>query len=151
MLRFGAIPTSKPLLQYLQRHADRRQILVDGDGGWRDPLLLASDVVHADARAFCEALGQPPPAPPIPGGRTNGARGGGRGRAPLAPTSPGGRARDAAGGRAAVADVFARGGSVGPASSPPGSGGAAPTVWLDAIYGVAVAIGFPELLVTLLK
>src|SRR5437762_13468119 len=45
--------------------------------------------------------GRPPPAPPIPGGRT----------------------RDAGARRAAVADVFASGGSVGTAASPPGSGG----------------------------
>jgi 2-succinyl-5-enolpyruvyl-6-hydroxy-3-cyclohexene-1-carboxylate synthase len=56
VLRFGAMPTSKPLLLYLQRHSDCRQIIVDGDGGWNEPTLLASDVVHADGRLLCEAI-----------------------------------------------------------------------------------------------
>jgi 2-succinyl-5-enolpyruvyl-6-hydroxy-3-cyclohexene-1-carboxylate synthase len=56
VLRFGAPPTSKPLLLYLQRHATVRQVLVDGGGGWRDPTGLTSDVVHADARLLSRAL-----------------------------------------------------------------------------------------------
>src|SRR5262249_47606559 len=28
----------------------------DENGGWRDPMLLASDVVHADPRLACDAL-----------------------------------------------------------------------------------------------
>lgn len=59
MLRFGAMPTSKPVLQYLQRYANVRQILVDEGGGWRDAARLASDVIHADARLFCEGLTHP--------------------------------------------------------------------------------------------
>jgi 2-succinyl-5-enolpyruvyl-6-hydroxy-3-cyclohexene-1-carboxylate synthase len=53
VLRFGALPTSKPLLQYLQRHASARHILVDGGGGWRDPMSLSGDVLHVDARLLC--------------------------------------------------------------------------------------------------
>jgi 2-succinyl-5-enolpyruvyl-6-hydroxy-3-cyclohexene-1-carboxylate synthase len=56
VLRFGAMPTSKPVLQYLQRHAGCRQIVVDGEGGWNEPTLLASDVFHVDGRLLCEAL-----------------------------------------------------------------------------------------------
>lgn len=56
VLRFGAMPTSKPVLLYLQRHAGCRQIVVDGDAGWNEPTLLASQIVHADARLLCEAL-----------------------------------------------------------------------------------------------
>ncbi len=55
ILRFGAMPTSKPVLQYLQRYPGVRQLLASEEG-WRDPARLASDVIHADARAFCEAL-----------------------------------------------------------------------------------------------
>jgi len=29
---------------------------VDGDGGWNEPTLLASDMLYADARLLCEAL-----------------------------------------------------------------------------------------------
>ena len=55
VLRLGAVPTSKPLTQYLQRFADVRQILVD-PSGWREPLGVASDVLHVDPRALCEGL-----------------------------------------------------------------------------------------------
>jgi len=56
VLRFGAMPVSKPLLLYLQRHQGCRQIVVDGDGGWNEPTLLASDMIYADARLLCEAV-----------------------------------------------------------------------------------------------
>ncbi len=58
VLRFGAPPTSKPLLQYLQRFPGCRHVLVDEGGGWRDPMLLASDVVHADPCLVCDALAE---------------------------------------------------------------------------------------------
>jgi 2-succinyl-5-enolpyruvyl-6-hydroxy-3-cyclohexene-1-carboxylate synthase len=56
VLRFGAMPVSKPLLLYLQRHHGCRQILIDGDAGWNEPTLLASDVLHVDGRLLCTAL-----------------------------------------------------------------------------------------------
>jgi 2-succinyl-5-enolpyruvyl-6-hydroxy-3-cyclohexene-1-carboxylate synthase len=55
ILRLGAIPTSKSLLQYVQRYASARQIVVDA-GGWRDPTGLASDVLHVDSALLCDAL-----------------------------------------------------------------------------------------------
>lgn len=55
VLRFGPLPTSKPVLQYLQRHAAARQILID-DGEWQDPTRLASDVFVCDAVAFCQTF-----------------------------------------------------------------------------------------------
>lgn len=55
VLRLGPLPTSKPVLQFLQRHAHARQILID-DGGWHDPARLASDVFVCDPTLFCEAL-----------------------------------------------------------------------------------------------
>ncbi len=64
ILRFGAMPTSKPVLLYLQRYPHTRQILVDGGGGWPDAARLASDVIQADARLFCEALAGLFPQPP---------------------------------------------------------------------------------------
>ncbi|MBI4571084.1 MAG: 2-succinyl-5-enolpyruvyl-6-hydroxy-3-cyclohexene-1-carboxylic-acid synthase [Chloroflexi bacterium] len=63
VLRFGATPTSKALLQYLERHARSRQILVDGGDGWSDPDLVASDLLRADARSLCEALLAALPSP----------------------------------------------------------------------------------------
>ncbi len=56
VLRFGAMPVSKPLLFYVQRHRACRQIIVDGDAGWNEPTLLASDIVHVDGRLLCTAL-----------------------------------------------------------------------------------------------
>lgn len=56
VLRFGAMPTSKPVLLYLQYHPNCRQVVVDGDGGWNEPTRLAADVIHADGRLLCEAL-----------------------------------------------------------------------------------------------
>jgi 2-succinyl-5-enolpyruvyl-6-hydroxy-3-cyclohexene-1-carboxylate synthase len=55
VLRFGAMPTSKPVLLYLERYPGARLIVVDDDG-WNEPTLLASDMVQADAALFCEAL-----------------------------------------------------------------------------------------------
>lgn len=56
VVRFGAVPVSKPLLQYLARYADKPQIVVDEGGGWRDPLGAASRVIYADAAGLCEQL-----------------------------------------------------------------------------------------------
>ena len=55
VLRIGGLPTSKPLLQYLERHSAAHQIVVDA-ALWPDPTLLATDMVHADPRTFCEML-----------------------------------------------------------------------------------------------
>lgn len=55
-LRFGATPTSKTLLTFLQRV--EQQVLVDGDGGWRDPIARATMVIHADAALLCTALAE---------------------------------------------------------------------------------------------
>jgi 2-succinyl-5-enolpyruvyl-6-hydroxy-3-cyclohexene-1-carboxylate synthase len=53
VLRFGAMPTAKPLLQYLNRYADCPQIVVDADGGWNEPTQLAARMVHSSPAAFC--------------------------------------------------------------------------------------------------
>ncbi|PZN12629.1 MAG: hypothetical protein DIU69_02950 [Bacillota bacterium] len=55
VLRIGAVPTSKPLLLYLEAHAGARQILLD-DGGWNDPGHVAAEVVAADPCLTCKAL-----------------------------------------------------------------------------------------------
>ncbi len=56
VLRFGAMPTSKPLLLYLKRYSAYPQIVVDGQGGWEEPTQLATAMVHADPTAFCQDL-----------------------------------------------------------------------------------------------
>ncbi len=55
VLRIGALPTSKALLQYMQRHATAHHIVVDA-ANWPDPTLLAAEVVHADPRSLCVRL-----------------------------------------------------------------------------------------------
>lgn len=53
ILRFGAIPTSKPLLLYLQNLAAARQLLI---GDWNEPAHIASEIIRGDATLFCDAL-----------------------------------------------------------------------------------------------
>jgi 2-succinyl-5-enolpyruvyl-6-hydroxy-3-cyclohexene-1-carboxylate synthase len=62
ILRFGAMPTSKPALQYLQRYAEARQILIDAGGDWPDPPRLAAQVIQADPALTCAALSAALPA-----------------------------------------------------------------------------------------
>ncbi len=56
VVRFGAMPTSKPLVQYLGRFPQARHIVVDEGEGWRDSSLLAAEMVYADPVAFCDQL-----------------------------------------------------------------------------------------------
>jgi len=56
VLRCGAIPTSKALLQYLERHSPCRQVLLDPLGFWRDPTLMATEVLRADPTLLLQAL-----------------------------------------------------------------------------------------------
>ncbi len=55
VIRFGATPTSKPLVA-LVTDAAPDQIVVDGDGGYREPALLPTTFVHADATDTATAL-----------------------------------------------------------------------------------------------
>lgn len=56
VIRFGAMPVSKALTLYLQKHPETRQIVVDGDGGWREPTLRASEMIYCDEALFCEKV-----------------------------------------------------------------------------------------------
>jgi 2-succinyl-5-enolpyruvyl-6-hydroxy-3-cyclohexene-1-carboxylate synthase len=55
VIRTGAMPTSKPILQLLER-VRPGLVVIDGDGGWREPALLPVTFVHADAAATSRAL-----------------------------------------------------------------------------------------------
>jgi 2-succinyl-5-enolpyruvyl-6-hydroxy-3-cyclohexene-1-carboxylate synthase len=55
VLRTGAMPTSKPILQLLER-ARPAQIVLDGDGGWREPALLPTTFIHADTAVTVRSL-----------------------------------------------------------------------------------------------
>ena len=56
VLRFGAMPTAKPLLQFLQRHPAAYQLLVDEGAGWREPTSLAAEYLACDPIWLCDAL-----------------------------------------------------------------------------------------------
>jgi len=56
VIRFGAMPVSKAVLLYLKKNPACRQIIVDEDPGWRDPTLMAADMIYASAVPFCQDL-----------------------------------------------------------------------------------------------
>jgi 2-succinyl-5-enolpyruvyl-6-hydroxy-3-cyclohexene-1-carboxylate synthase len=56
VLRLGAMPTAKPLLQYLTRHPTARQVVVDGGAGWREPTSLAAEHIFADEVYLCDRV-----------------------------------------------------------------------------------------------
>ncbi len=60
VLRFGAMPTAKPLLQYLQRHPDHRQLVFVEDSDWPEPTSLASTILRGEAAAIVRALNASP-------------------------------------------------------------------------------------------
>jgi 2-succinyl-5-enolpyruvyl-6-hydroxy-3-cyclohexene-1-carboxylate synthase len=57
ILRFGAMPTSKPFLLYMQHHATSCRTIVIGDqDSWEEPTQLAAEMIHSDAALFCQRL-----------------------------------------------------------------------------------------------
>ncbi|GAC1400488.1 MAG: 2-succinyl-5-enolpyruvyl-6-hydroxy-3-cyclohexene-1-carboxylic-acid synthase [Ktedonobacteraceae bacterium] len=56
VLRFGAMPTSKPVLTYLKRYSSCPLIVINGNEDWQEPTQLATELIHADSVAFCKAL-----------------------------------------------------------------------------------------------
>jgi len=56
ILRFGAMPTSKPLLLYLKRYASCPLVVIDGNGGWEEPTQLASELIHANPATLSQDL-----------------------------------------------------------------------------------------------
>jgi len=57
VLRTGAMPTSKPMLELLAR-VRPELVILDGDAGWREPALVPATYVHADAAATSRALAE---------------------------------------------------------------------------------------------
>jgi 2-succinyl-5-enolpyruvyl-6-hydroxy-3-cyclohexene-1-carboxylate synthase len=54
VVRFGGLPTSKAVNQWLARHVAADVWLVDPAGGFRDPQHRASRVLRATTRQFCD-------------------------------------------------------------------------------------------------
>jgi 2-succinyl-5-enolpyruvyl-6-hydroxy-3-cyclohexene-1-carboxylate synthase len=62
IVRFGDMPTSKPLRQWLAAVEGLEQIVIDPTGDWREPTRRADTIVRADpsatARSLTERLGR---------------------------------------------------------------------------------------------
>lgn len=56
VIRFGAMPVSKALLNFLKENHDVVQMVIDGGGGWRDPASLSSDMIYCDETFFCKKV-----------------------------------------------------------------------------------------------
>ena len=56
VLRFGAMPTAKPVLTYLKRYASSNLLVIDGNEDWQEPTQLATELIHAHPAALCNAL-----------------------------------------------------------------------------------------------
>ncbi|MCJ7712530.1 MAG: 2-succinyl-5-enolpyruvyl-6-hydroxy-3-cyclohexene-1-carboxylic-acid synthase [Chloroflexi bacterium] len=55
VIRTGAMPTSKPVVELLAR-VRLEVVVLDGDGGWREAALVPATFVHADAATTAQAL-----------------------------------------------------------------------------------------------
>jgi len=58
VVRVGAPPTSRLLLALLEERRPA-QLVSDGDGGWREPAIIPTTFVHADAAATAHASRRP--------------------------------------------------------------------------------------------
>jgi 2-succinyl-5-enolpyruvyl-6-hydroxy-3-cyclohexene-1-carboxylate synthase len=58
VIRLGALPVSKPLVQYLELHPAARHILIDGGPGWRDPLHISCESWRVEPSWLCNELAQ---------------------------------------------------------------------------------------------
>ncbi len=56
IIRFGPLPVSKALTQYLEKHKNAYQVLVDESENWRDPFRIVSQFFNVSPLSFCEAL-----------------------------------------------------------------------------------------------
>jgi len=67
VLRTGAMPTSKPVVEFLSASAPDLMV-IDSDAGWREAAILPATFVHGDAAATAAALARIVAARPEPGG-----------------------------------------------------------------------------------
>ncbi|WP_026693571.1 2-succinyl-5-enolpyruvyl-6-hydroxy-3-cyclohexene-1-carboxylic-acid synthase [Peribacillus kribbensis] len=56
ILRFGAMPVSKPLTIYLKDQVDAELLVIDGGAGWREPAGIADDMLYCDETVFCREM-----------------------------------------------------------------------------------------------
>jgi 2-succinyl-5-enolpyruvyl-6-hydroxy-3-cyclohexene-1-carboxylate synthase len=58
VLRFGELPTCKPLRQWLGALEDTAQLVIDPLAGWNEPSRIAGAMVRAHPEPLCEALAE---------------------------------------------------------------------------------------------
>ncbi|WP_243291137.1 2-succinyl-5-enolpyruvyl-6-hydroxy-3-cyclohexene-1-carboxylic-acid synthase [Bacillus sp. FJAT-47783] len=56
IIRFGAMPVSKALSLFIQKHSHLEQFVIDQGGGWRDPSLLAQHHLQCSEKVFCDEI-----------------------------------------------------------------------------------------------
>jgi 2-succinyl-5-enolpyruvyl-6-hydroxy-3-cyclohexene-1-carboxylate synthase len=60
VIHFGGLPVSKSLSLFLKSLPKTTHIFVDGNGGWRDPNYLSSEMIYCSETVFCKKLSQYP-------------------------------------------------------------------------------------------
>ena len=58
ILRFGAMPVSKPLLLFMKKQKQAITLVVDGGAGWREPAGLATNMIYSEEKDFCLRIAQ---------------------------------------------------------------------------------------------
>ncbi|HWO98686.1 MAG TPA: 2-succinyl-5-enolpyruvyl-6-hydroxy-3-cyclohexene-1-carboxylic-acid synthase [Bacillus sp. (in: firmicutes)] len=58
VIRFGAMPVSKSLLLFLKEYKPEEMLVIDGGGGWREPTLVATNMIQCEETYFCQELGR---------------------------------------------------------------------------------------------
>src|SRR5699024_5552441 len=61
IIRFGAMPVSKPLMFYLKENKDVRQFVVEVNSGIREPLANPTEFIYADPVQFCQNMNKSVP------------------------------------------------------------------------------------------
>ncbi|TFJ92806.1 2-succinyl-5-enolpyruvyl-6-hydroxy-3-cyclohexene-1-carboxylic-acid synthase [Lentibacillus salicampi] len=56
IIRFGAMPVSKPYLFYVKEHGDIPQFVVENAAGYREPAGNKTEMIYADATWLCRDL-----------------------------------------------------------------------------------------------
>lgn len=56
IIRFGAMPVSKPLTIFLKKLKNVDHYIVDSGSGWRDPVKMGTQMIHVDEVLFCEGI-----------------------------------------------------------------------------------------------
>ncbi|MTH54405.1 2-succinyl-5-enolpyruvyl-6-hydroxy-3-cyclohexene-1-carboxylic-acid synthase [Bacillus mangrovi] len=58
VIRFGAVPVSKPLFVMLRDEEEIYQVIVDQNGKWRDPALAAAEIFPVNEAQLCRQLAE---------------------------------------------------------------------------------------------